>query len=471
MPTEAYNPYILGFVQQGATLNHVWLPLREALERYGGLPSRYGLLPAQAMRNERPVLNLKLGIAIERILQQTPDLKRHISAFYNSWHRDWQSEFGVDVRPLFNRNDPQRVAAWIDRHRRLLEEYEAFSVRQALASSDLIRRDVLNSISDEVLAEKAIAMLERKVRRSSLPATGKLERIIQLSNDIRLHTLLQRFDRRSGQQMSRMGSDLAQVYADEAAEVIVRLCAITGDRCSGVQSPSGQGIEFAYARRGREILTLGSLIGDCTAKPYRQIDTHTENIYWTLFPWLLDQNYLILKVIYEGDLVAKAHLLPLATYERGGFHLFLAVDAIETDVTMRQDVGGGHKISPERCLEILQLLSQEVQRIAAAMGIDDIYAELFSNNPLVRQWLEGMERIYLDVNSLHKVDELEDVYSMACTLAREYEQEQPDHVFMEIQFRNIQLMSHHTPRRNIKGFARLQQGRLSGYAMGQVIGV
>ena len=37
-----YNPYILGFVEQGGRSGDVWLPLQEAVEAFGDYPAATG---------------------------------------------------------------------------------------------------------------------------------------------------------------------------------------------------------------------------------------------------------------------------------------------------------------------------------------------------------------------------------------------------------------------------------------------
>ena len=466
-----YNPYILGFVREGQRFSDLWLPLQEALQRFGDLPSRYGLLPDQAGRRQRRSLNLALGTIVNRLFDEMPDLKGRIHDFYATWHRDWEREFGIDCQPLFNRNDGRQVAGWLQRNRRMLAREEDFPLRTTLAAAAVIRPDVLNSIADSELLEKAIEILQRKQRqrqRAGLAAPGSDHELLRR---LRLRRHLDRLRHRIGVAPSRSEPSRAMAYADELSRVIGLFCDYAD---MPWEQPPGiplQGTGFGFSSRDRGFLALGSRIGDCTARPYRQIDHHTENIYWTVFPWLLDRNYQILQVFHDSHLVMKVHLLPLATYESGGLQMFLAVDAIETGVTMRHDIEGEGKLPADVVEGILEQTRLEILRIADAMGIDDVYAELFSNNPQVRCWLQAHDRIFLDVTRLHKVDDLEDLYSLGCSLARQAGAPEPDHLFMEIQFRNTQLMSHQTQRRNIKGFASLRRRTLSGLAMGEVIGV
>lgn len=466
-----YNPYILGFVRQGGHFSDLWLPLQEALERYGDLPSRYGLLPEQSGRRQRRRLNLALGTTVNRLLEQSPDLKGTIHDFYVAWHRDWGQEFGIDYRPLFNRTDGQQVADWMDRNRHLLAQEDHFSLRETLAASGAIRQDVLNSIADSNLLEKAIEILQRKEgqrRRAGIAAMGSGQELVRR---LQLRRHLDRLSRQIGVMPSRIEATQAMVYADELARWIGLFCDHAGIPCDELPRRNCRGVAFEFAGRDHAFLDLGSRIGDCTARPYRQIDRHTENIYWTVFPWLLDRNYQVLKVYHDDHLLMKIHLLPLATYESGGLQIFLAIDAIETGLAMRHDIEGEGKLPSATVKEVLDQTRLEILRIADAMGIGDVYAELFSNNPLVRTWLQGHDRIFLDVTRLHKVDDLEDVFSLGSQLARSCGSAEPDHLFMEIQFRNTQLMSHQTQRRNIKGFASLRRRMLSGLAMGNVIGV
>ena len=87
-----YNPYILGYVEQGGRSGDVWLPLQEAIETFGDLPSRYGFLPEFKVRRQRRTLNLALGSAINHILRCVPDLKRQVFEVYEAWHPDWATE-------------------------------------------------------------------------------------------------------------------------------------------------------------------------------------------------------------------------------------------------------------------------------------------------------------------------------------------------------------------------------------------
>jgi len=466
-----YNPYILGFVEQGGRSGDVWLPLQEAVEAFGDLPSRYGLLPELKERTQRRTLNLALGTAINNILRHVPDLKRQVFEFYESWHRDWPIEFGIDTKPLFNRGRVDQLMSWIDFHRGLLETHESFPIRDEILSKGLIRRDVLNSISDEMLLIKAQEILVRKRDQKIRNHVSGVEKYDAVVRKLRVRELLQGLNERMGMPPSRIDRLTASIYTDEISHGLAALCRINGDEGWGLESLSGEGTEFVFASRDLDMLRLGSDIGDCTAVPFRQVDAHTENIYWTLYPWMLDRNYLILKVHHQGSLVMKVHLLPLVTYESGKVQVFLAVDAIETAIVMRRDIPGENRLSETQCGDVLDSVRTEILRIADVMGVQDVYLELFSNNPIVRSWLESFEKTYLDVAAIHKVDELEDIFNLARSLAAAFDEPAPDHVFMEIQFRNTQLMSHQTPKTNIKGFARLRPGSLSGFAMSKVIGV
>lgn len=463
-----YNPYILGYLDDGRGGRDAWLPLQEVIARYGDLPSRYGLLKADAPRNERPTLNLQLGSNLTRLVEGGSELKGEILAFYLQWHRNWVREFGITTEPLLNRTPALPLVEWFREYGDWLVVELEISSRDLVLQSGLIRKDVVNSIPDQLVTDKSLEILEKKLESGS----SRKEAVSRLAGKLQLH-------RAAGRIQQRLGKDLAALQEADirgfSDELVQELGAISSqlpgwDKRYG-HSVADEQVSFGYPGRGSELLELGSRIGDCTARPYLQIDRQTENIYWTVFPWLLDPNYAILQVFWKGSLVAKAHLLPLLAYERDGAKLFLAVDAIETALPMRRDLPGEGRLEEWECQKILDTLQGEILRIADAMGVQDVFCELFSNNLMVRQWLERFERVYLDVNSIHKVDELEDLYLFARQLSRKHGMPEPDHLFMELQFRNIQLMSHQTARRNMKGFACLRAGRLSGKAMNQVVGI
>ena len=236
-----YNPYILGFVRHGRQQGDLWLPLQEALARFGDLPSRYGLLSTQRGRRQRRSLNLALGAVIRRTLQRTPDLKLLIHDFYAAWHRDWQREFGIDPAPLFNRADGERVARWLTRNRKALQRIDRFPLRRTLAESGLIRRDVLNSIPEERLLDKGIEMLERRQRSwqgenvRQWPGRELLQRL-------RLRRQLDDLGRRAGMPPSRIDAGLAAVYADELTRGLSHFCATSGIPCDGLSWRSDSGV-------------------------------------------------------------------------------------------------------------------------------------------------------------------------------------------------------------------------------------
>jgi hypothetical protein len=153
--------------------------------------------------------------------------------------------------------------------------------------------------------------------------------------------------------------------------------------------------EVEFAARA-SYLALGKEVGDCTAdKLFRQVDRDVENIYWTVFSWVLDRNYQILKVYYDGEFVMKVHLLPLLAVSGNRGEVFLAVDAIETTPAFREDTHVGHPDLLEKKEYIFSRMVQEVEGLARAMGIDHVYAERFSNTEWVRRELERFPEVYL----------------------------------------------------------------------------
>jgi len=223
-----------------------------------------------------------------------------------------------------------------------------------------------------------------------------------------------------------------------------------------------RGIQFRYTPRTKEYLELGADTQDCTA-PKRpiQYERDVENIYWTTFAWLLDFNYQVLEVWYEGEFVLKAHLLPLFFYQAGDYQFFLGVDAIET-VTEYRD---WDKLSPTKqslALALLQALVAEVGVLAKRMGIERVYAEKFSNTDWIRrEFSESFPEIFLPVNQIHKMDELEDVFECACALSKQFGYELPKSIFMEIQMKNTALFAESVYRDN-KAFALLKGAKEEG---------
>ena len=228
---------------------------------------------------------------------------------------------------------------------------------------------------------------------------------------------------------------------------------------------TGSDVEFEYATRDYSYLMLGKQFGDCTAKnTFDQVDRfNIENIYWTVFTWILNRNYQILKVFYNGELVMKIHLVILFVTTKAIDKIFLAIDAIETTREFRDDIDiAKKKLRRNDLLDkkeyILKKTFEKVKKIAEKMGIQNIYSEKFSNSRWVREELEKIQEIYLDVNDIKNLDELEDVFELAQQICREAKKDAVEAVFMELQMKNIYLFRQPEKalKNNIKSFAVIQ---------------
>jgi len=234
----------------------------------------------------------------------------------------------------------------------------------------------------------------------------------------------------------------------------------------------GEGLEFAFAPRDASFLALGKEVGDCTAdKPVRQVDRDVENIYWTVFAWFLDRQYQVLKVLWEGDFVMKLHLLPLHVATEAGEATVLALDAIETAPAFREDTRLGNPALLARKTEILHAVLREVVRMAHAMGVEQVYAERFSNTAWVRQELERLPEIYLRIGDIRKIDELEDVFELGRRVCASAGAPPPASVFMELQMKNAFLQPGVVSLKGVKSFALVAGDARLGIPMKRAFGV
>ncbi len=236
----------------------------------------------------------------------------------------------------------------------------------------------------------------------------------------------------------------------------------------------GSGVEFEYAKRDISYLTLGKKTGDCTAdKAPFQADRDIENIFWTVFPWILDRNYQILKVFYNGSFVMKVHMLPLFILNDSDGEMVLAVDAIETVREFRDDINGYGKsdLLAQKNL-IFEKVLMKIIDISSKMGIGQIYGEKFSNTKWVRDLLSEKDEIFFNVNNLIKLDELEDVFSLSEDLSEKMHHETVDSVFMELQMKNTFLTPKITSKTSdLKSYAIIKGDSERGIPMKNVIGV
>jgi hypothetical protein len=485
MPAPIYNPHVLGFSAQIGPLS---LPLSTAREQYGRLPSELGLLEGEQTdhqhRRDFRTLNVHTGHTIRGLLGTLPgnqpapprvfSLKRTVWQFYQHWHRNYEAEFGIRNRVLFNRNDGGLVWDVLQVNRNVITHLSNLDL--LTEGANFVRKDVLNSVkasfpqpSDQPQRlRKLKEILQRKIATLTKEkrATAKLNRL-QAQTHFQLE--LPHLQAQLEKPLHDCTVEDCQIFADEIAEFLGKCLPELG--LVGLESLKfirPHGIQFRYTPRTKEYLELGADTQDCTA-PKRpiQYERDVENIYWTTFAWLLDFNYQVLEVWYDGEFVMKAHLLPLFFYQAGDYQFFLGIDAIET-VTEYRD---WERLSPAKqslALALLQALVAEVGVLADQMGIQRIYAEKFSNTDWIRrEFSEGYPEIFLAVNQIHKMDDLEDVFECACSLSKRYGYELPQSIFMEIQMKNTALFAE-SVYRDSKAFALLKGAKDDGVSLRSV---
>jgi len=340
-------------------------------------------------------------------------------------------------------------------------------------SGRLIRKDILNSIPDNHLAESAERILRKKLK--TLSGENKKTSTRQCINKIQAYRLLQSVQKSISCDLVKADDQTITVYADEIAKTLFMLSSHMGlpgvDELSVVR---GKGVEFEFAARDITYLMLGKETGDCTSdKPPFQADRDIENIYWTVFPWILDRNYQILKIYYNGTFIMKAHLLPLFIHNGKADKIILAIDAVEAVRAFRDDIKGfGRKDLLEKKREIFQKILEKIGFIGSLMGIQDIYAEKFSNTKWVRNYLSKLPEIFLHIRNLIKIDELEDVFFLSKEMFMHGENMAPKEIFMELQMKNTSLLPSVTSKnRGVKAFAVIKGNPGDGIPMKKVIGI
>lgn len=471
-----YNPMILAFDRDEGAFT---IPLQTAKKKYGRLPSEYKVLSPRktaagtgSRRVARKALNLDFGVCLKEWLAETPgrDLKGFVVRFFADWHRDYEREFGLDTAPLVNFNDPRAVAKVLAANAPFLEGLAALDIRGYVSSRKVIRKDTLNSIPDSLLLDKLIQILLRKAKSSDSHTYPDI--IVTL----KAKQALQRLVSRLGVTLKWCADYPVKEYADEIAATLGEMERhVNLRRVSELRYIRGKGIEFDYAPRDLSYLGLGRQFGDCTSDQMRlQVDIAIENIFWTVFSWILDRNYQILRVFLDGRPLIKCHLLPLCVeVPETGLppHFFLSVDAIETVPVIR--VNPGESSRPaffEQRDELLGNVVLEITRIADRIGVDAVYAEKFSNAEWVRDRLSRYPEIYLNTPRIIKIDELEDVFHCAASFCRKYGFPLPERIFMELQVKNRYLMPNRVTGHN-KSFAILRGNPENGIPAKMVIGV
>ncbi|MBW1899259.1 MAG: hypothetical protein JRI61_09395 [Deltaproteobacteria bacterium] len=468
---QEYNPNIIGFVEDKGP---VIISLNEARDIYGKLPSAYKLMPLKKGRENKKGLNLALGkLLSEKLKDPNVNLKKTVFDFFRNWHRDWKDEFGINIEPFCSLNTPDRIKDTISHCQKELSTISDPDLRSTLLSGRLIRKEILNSIPDRNLAESAERILRKRLK--NLPGINKKASIQNCIKRIQAYRLLQKIKKKIGCDLFGADFQTLAIYADEIAKTLFTLSShvdIPGvDELAVVR---GQGVEFEFAERDITYLMLGKETGDCTAdKPPFQADRDIENIYWTVFPWILDRNYQILKVYYNGAFIMKAHMLPLFIHHDSGDKIILAIDAVEAVRAFRDDLKGfGREDLLEKKREIFQKVLEKIAAIGSSMGIHNIYAEKFSNTKWVRNYLNKLPEIFLHVRSLIKIDELEDLFFLSKDMFADMEDMIPKEIFMEIQMKNTSLLPGVTNKsKGIKAFAVIKGSPGDGIPMKKIIGI
>ncbi|MBA4368412.1 MAG: hypothetical protein C0403_12340 [Desulfobacterium sp.] len=466
-----YNPNIIGFTEERGP---VMISLKKAKTRYGKLPSDYQLVSVKDGRKLKKVLNLALGKRItEELKTGDVNFKKPVFQFFENWHRDWKEEFGIQIEPFFNLNNPRSIRQIITECRNSLFPVSSQRLRTDLDSTGLVRKDILNSIPNSALLQSVEKILKNKQNNLS---NKKKHLDIQLAlARIRIHRILTKIKTTTFSDLAESDQQTTTIYADEIANALFELSSdLSIPEIEKLSIPRKNGVEFEFATRDITYLMLGKETGDCTAdKTPFQADRNIENIYWTVFPWILDRNYQILKVFHDGQFVMKVHLLPLYVFHENMDKIILAIDAVETIRAFRDDIQEcSRKELLENRKEIFQQVLQKIICIGKAMGIDDIYAEKFSNTGWVRDLLNDLPEIFLHVNNLIKLDELEDVFCLAQTLCKKDSMAPPKEIFMEIQMKNTSLIPSVSKKNNaVKSFAVIKGRSDDGIPMKKIIGI
>ncbi len=466
--THAYNPTIIGFAEGKGFVS---IPLQAAQEEYGELPSEYGLVPRAPRRRLRKALNLPLGFALLALLRDRGNLAETVSRFYDHWGRDFRADFDVDLAPFRRMNDPLTLKRLIGDHVAAWEECLHLDVAEHLHRQGLVSLATLRSIPPELLLGKAGTILEKKLRNPAhRPEQERLRAALDL---ITVRQCLAELAALTGGEIVRLGPARLALHADEIARLLYRLSrSVPLDGSDDLCAVRGEGVEFAFAPRDASFVTLGREVGDCTAdKAVRQVDQDVENIYWTVFSWFLDWNYQILKVYVDGEFVMKVHLVPLLATGQDGGVMVLGVDAIETTPGFREDTPESSASLLTAKEQIFDRVVQEIRRIAAAMGIALVCAERFSNTGWVRRELAEFPELFLHVEDIRKIDELEDVFELGRRLAAQTGEGAVRSVFMECQMRNTQLQRGVASVRGVKAFACLAGDPNVGIPLKRVSGV
>jgi len=465
---QSYNPIIIGFVEGEGYVN---IPLETAREDYGQFPSEYGLLPTGEGRRGRKALNLSLGLSLIKLLQARTSLSETVARFYERWGRDFQADFGVSLEPFHRRNDPAALRRVIATNSETLGACRDLDAAEYLRGHELVSLSTLRSIPADDLLVKTKAILAKKRRNPAHAA--KRDLLDEALALVQAKEILAQAHKLTGGDIVHFGTPRLAMHADQVAELLWQLSRhVPLAGVDALDCVRGQGIEFAFTPRDATFLELGKEVGDCTADKYfRQVDREVENIYWTVFAWFLDRNYQILRVLCEGELVMKVHLLPLLVSNGEANEVVLALDAIETTPAFREDTRASDPWLLERKEHIFARTLEEVRRLAGLMGIGYVYAERFSNTAWIRRELGEFPEVYLPIGHIWKVDELEDVFELTKRICAAAGETAPSSVFMELQMKNTFLQAAAASSKGAKPFAVIAGDKRLGIPMKRVVGV
>ena len=348
-------------------------------------------------------------------------------------------------------------------------EYDA---RLSLTKNNLIRLDIINSIKPDTLVKQAIKILNKKLLHSH--SDKKRESIQKELRLLRARETVDKFQKKTTFKLSELNRNTSFAFSDDAANCIGEI-----DRDFEIKGTHNlnyirnQGIEFDYVNRDISFLYMGKAIGDCTSdKTFLQVDQGVENIYWTVFAWLLDRNYQILRVYYNGDLVAKVHLLPLYMVDPVNDFIFLAVDAFETVRAFRDDIQRyAHGELSKMKDEIFQTTMDFILKLADRMNIERVFAERFSNTRWVRDALAKLPEVYFKIDSITKIDDLEDIMGLAQRLFINAGKRPPISIFMEIQMLNTHLLPTTYLIKRAKQFAIIRGKMEDGVPLKNIVSI
>lgn len=501
-----YNPILLGYMQDEDGREYALrIRLQEAERRFGRLPSEFNILRREADKGTEEGysdfarrLHLPWGRQLIDWLEadKTRNLKGFVHDFYRvEWKavRCWWSDFGVNIDPMTNILDSASVQAADASARQRRPElgvrsrkefFEWILLVSGIPKSklySLLLEDEKATITLSVrLLERIEAIVLNSIRNKSMDADRKAElsRVSQSLRYIKAMVKIECAEQRNMEKLSK--NAVAFVYADEVGEALLNLEEINVRALGGGFSPPSN-IAIEYAQRDYSYFSLGAKFRDCTARSPRLQDAlEVKNIFFTTQSWILDGNYSILKISFEGQLMLKFHICPLyvSVTESSARHkqkkyFFLHIDAIEATGKFRALTS-----DLDRQELIVQAGIDAVIGLADRMGIERVFAEQFSNTMSVTRYLEKCYReVYLDTTKITKIDDLEDVFRCAqrlfstriCATSKTL---LPLSLFMELQAYNTSLMSLQANVGAFKKFALIRgDADDDGYALAKVFRV